>query len=127
MDMPVVAVPAPTDLLAVALVRRAAKDGTARRVRQLAEVSIAELARSCDVEPQTIMRWEKGTRSPRTRAGERYTAAIIALVAMLRDTDEPSVRNLATALGIGPSRTMSQGDDPGPSKTSGAGGGRAGG
>jgi transcriptional regulator with XRE-family HTH domain len=91
---------APADLVAIAAVRRAALDGTCKRVRQLARVSQEELGRSCRVNPQTILRWESGQRRPRARAGERYAAAITALAASLGDTDDDGVRNLRSALGL---------------------------
>ena len=89
---------APAGLVAISLVRRAAADGTARRVRELAGVTLEELGRACGVEPQTVLRWENGSRSPRTAAAGRYAAAVVALVATLGD-DDPEVRRLKVALG----------------------------
>jgi transcriptional regulator with XRE-family HTH domain len=91
----------PADLAALGIIRRAARDGTARRVRELAGVSLEEVARSCGVEPQTVLRWELGRRSPRAVAAERYTAALIALAASLHAVDDPNVQELRRDLGIG--------------------------
>jgi transcriptional regulator with XRE-family HTH domain len=85
------------DLGAISVVRRAAKDGTARRVRRAAGVSLGEVARACGVEPQTVLRWESGQRSPRARAAERYATALAALLATL-DGQDGAFRELREAL-----------------------------
>ena len=75
------------DLGAISVARRAARDGSGRRVRLAAGVSLTEMAAACGVEPQTVLRWEAGTRSPRARAAEKYAAALSTLLATLDDQD----------------------------------------
>jgi hypothetical protein len=91
---------APPDLAAVGLIRRAAKAGVTRRIRILSDVGQGEVGRSSGVPPQTVLRWEQGQRSPRTRAAERYTATIIALLASLPETDDAEIERLRRALGL---------------------------
>lgn len=67
------------DLLAMARVRGACIDGSARRVREDAHLSVREVARVVGAEPSTVSRWERATRLPRGSAGERYARLVLAL------------------------------------------------
>ena len=85
-------------IVALGLVRRAAADGTTRRVRTAAGVTLAEVGRAAGVEAQTVCRWESGRRSPRGHAAERYAAVIIALIASVGDSDDAAVSALRDAI-----------------------------
>jgi DNA-binding transcriptional regulator YiaG len=87
----------PAEVVAISIVRRAASDGVTRRVRELAKVSLEEMARSVGVSAQSVLRWELGRRSPRTGAAVRYTHAIELLLATIDDSD-PAIRQLRNAL-----------------------------
>ncbi len=52
---------------------------SAKALRLAAAVSIAELAGAVGVSSRAIVHWEKGTRTPRGRALERYGEALSAL------------------------------------------------
>ena len=88
------------NLTAISVARRAARDGTGRRVRLAAGVSLTEMASEIGVAPQTLLRWELAQRSPRTRAAERY-AAVLATLAATLDYQNPAFSELRVALGTG--------------------------
>jgi transcriptional regulator with XRE-family HTH domain len=64
------------------LLRRALADGTARRLREAAGLSLADVARPAGVTAATISRWESGTRTPRAEQALRYAAVLKALQAV---------------------------------------------
>lgn len=65
---------------ALAILRKMAADGTARRVRVASGLSGRELATSIGVAPSTLWRWEHGERLPRNGdAAERYAHVLIEL------------------------------------------------
>jgi DNA-binding transcriptional regulator YiaG len=53
-------------------VRELVRSGKAKVIREQARVSRAEVARSVEVDPSTIARWEEGRRIPRGAAAIRY-------------------------------------------------------
>ena len=59
--------------------RRWAKNGTARRVRELAEVTQAEIAEVVGVEPSAVAHWEAGQRTPGGDAAKTYARTLVAL------------------------------------------------
>jgi DNA-binding transcriptional regulator YiaG len=61
-----------SEALELAAVRRMARDGTARRIREDASVSRSELARDLRVHESTVQKWEAGQRSPRGRVALQY-------------------------------------------------------
>ncbi len=61
---------------AIAWVRRLAKSGGARAIREGADISGPELARELGVSPSSLSRWERGLRSPRGDAAKRWAAAL---------------------------------------------------
>lgn len=85
--MSVISDRAPLDAVSISLVRRAASEGTARRVRELSGLSLDEMARFVHVSPQTILRWELNRRRPRAEAAQRYAEALRLLIATLSDSD----------------------------------------
>ncbi len=56
----------------LALVRRWAENGQARRIRLGAGLSVAEIASAVRVDRTTLNEWECGRRTPRARAALRY-------------------------------------------------------
>ena len=56
----------------LAVVRQLAANGTARRLRKAAGLSLYDLARDVGVRAGTISRWETGDRVPRGEAALRY-------------------------------------------------------
>jgi transcriptional regulator with XRE-family HTH domain len=67
----------------IAAVRRAAKDGSARRARVAAELSLRDIAGPCGVAASTVMRWEAG-RAPNAAAALRYAAILADLEKVLQ-------------------------------------------
>lgn len=67
------------DAVKLAEVRALATSGAARRIRQRANLSLAEVAAACGVDQSTVHRWECGKRSPRGPAALRYAALLDAL------------------------------------------------
>ncbi len=68
------------------LLRRALADGTARRLRTDAGLSLSDVARYAGVTPATVSRWETGTHVPRVDQGLRYAAVLKALQAVPNET-----------------------------------------
>jgi DNA-binding transcriptional regulator YiaG len=67
------------ELSSLSAVRLAARSGEARRIREKAMVSQAELARHLGVAVATLSRWENGERSPRSDLALRYSEALDTL------------------------------------------------
>ena len=65
--------------------RRALTDGTARRLREQAGLSLTDVARPAGVTASTISRWESGLRVPRTAQALRYAEVLKALVQAVPD------------------------------------------
>ena len=68
-----------TELVRLADVRDAARSGEARRLRVAAELSLAEVARAVGVAVPTVLRWERGERTPRGKPAIRYAKLLEAL------------------------------------------------
>lgn len=66
-------------ILRLAGVRAAASSGEARRLREIAQLSIGEVAKACGVDQSTVWRWERGTRKPRGEAALAYGELIESL------------------------------------------------
>jgi len=64
-------------------VRRMVRDGTARRLRQDAGVSMEELARAVGVSKTCVLKWERGDRAPKGENGIRYFLVLTSLAADL--------------------------------------------
>jgi DNA-binding transcriptional regulator YiaG len=60
------------DPIRLAKVRALAKSGEARRIRERALLSCADIAGSCGVDQASVWRWEEGTRRPHGDAAIRY-------------------------------------------------------
>jgi transcriptional regulator with XRE-family HTH domain len=56
----------------VAWIRRVARDGRARDIRESAGITASEVARILGVPPSTVCRWERGERVPREQYAERW-------------------------------------------------------
>lgn len=61
-----------TSVLALAIARQAACDGSARSLRQRANVTLAEIAAECKVSRSTINAWETGARRPSGAPAVKY-------------------------------------------------------
>lgn len=68
------------DLGLIATARRLAADGTARRIRETARLSEAEIGHVIGVAPSTISRWETGRRVPRGPAALRWAEILATLL-----------------------------------------------
>ncbi len=66
-------------LVTLALVRALVASGGARRIRERAGLSLAEVGRACKTDGSTIWRWERGA-VPRAEFALRYADALAALV-----------------------------------------------
>jgi transcriptional regulator with XRE-family HTH domain len=71
---------ATTDL---ALARRLASDGTARRLRLEARLSLRDVASAVRVNVATVSRWERGQRVPHGDAALRYSQVLVDLMKVL--------------------------------------------
>jgi transcriptional regulator with XRE-family HTH domain len=60
-------------------VRRACRDGEARRRRQSSGLSLTEVGDALGASPGTVQQWESGIRRPRTAAALRYADLLLAL------------------------------------------------
>lgn len=67
------------DLAALRWMWASTLDGTARRIRQDARVSVAEIAFRVGVSTVTVTRWENGQRMPYGPRARRYAAALLEL------------------------------------------------
>jgi hypothetical protein len=68
------------DLIAVSKVRARCLDGTARQIRLAHRLSLAEMALPLDVQPITVLRWERAERLPRGDLALRYGSLLDALL-----------------------------------------------
>lgn len=72
----------PTDrAVTLALLRRLVADGTAKRLREQAQLSLADVGRACGTDAATVWHWEHGRR-PRATVALRYAE----LIGQLADT-----------------------------------------
>jgi transcriptional regulator with XRE-family HTH domain len=60
----------------VAWVRRLAKSGAARTLRESTGFSASEVARELGVSPATVCRWERGLRVPGEVDAERWALVL---------------------------------------------------
>ncbi len=67
--------------------RRALLDGTVRRRRLLAALTLAEMAEAAGVSASALSRWENGIRTPRTAESLRLIAVLEALEEVRRGHD----------------------------------------
>lgn len=65
-----------SDAVEIARVRELASSGDAKAIRERARLSRSEVARSVEVDPSTIGRWEEGLRSPQGDAAIRYGSVL---------------------------------------------------
>jgi DNA-binding XRE family transcriptional regulator len=81
---------ATSDLELIAEGREAAQSGAGEALRKAARLTRAEIAERIPVDPTTVLRWERGTRLPRSEAAMRY-----ALI-MRRLASTHAVRRVST-------------------------------
>jgi len=60
-------------------VRQMCANGEARRIRQTANLTLAEIGGDVLVTPTTVQRWETGQRSPRGEQALRYYRTLARL------------------------------------------------
>jgi DNA-binding transcriptional regulator YiaG len=80
------------DALALARVRRWGADGTARRLRQDAQLSQNEVALVCGVTNVAVNHWERGLARPRGEPGLRYAALISRLATEMGSASDAQTR-----------------------------------
>jgi transcriptional regulator with XRE-family HTH domain len=68
------------EIVALALTRRLAADGSARRLREENGLSLADVGNAIGTSPTTIWRWEHGERSPHGNLAIRYAAVLSGLI-----------------------------------------------
>ena len=64
------------DVEKVTWVRRVARNGGARAIREGAGLSVSEVARELGCSPSAVSRWERGKRSPRGDAATEWAALL---------------------------------------------------
>lgn len=62
-------------------IRRVARNGAARAIREGACISGSELARQLEVSPAAVSRWERGERIPRADKAEKWAQLLRKLSA----------------------------------------------
>lgn len=72
-------VPSMSRLTKIAAIREQARNGTARRIREMSNVSQREVADEIGVSHAALSRWENGVTSPRADAAVRYYDIIVDL------------------------------------------------
>lgn len=60
------------ELVLLGIARRRAEDGSGRRIRETAKLSLRLIAQNIRVSEATVCRWEKGERRPRGDAAIRW-------------------------------------------------------
>lgn len=68
-------------IIELAELRALCTSGTAREIREAADVSLRELAAALDVSPAILSLWERGQRRPTGARADRYHHALTALSA----------------------------------------------
>ena len=76
-------------LMLIVDARRRAQDGSARRIRQQAGLTLAEVAKALGVDESSVSRWEGGSRQPRADVAVRWAQLLAELE---RKTNAPSRR-----------------------------------
>lgn len=80
---------ATASLQATSKVRRLARTGKARTIREVANVSLSRAAREIGVSKSPLCRWELGERLPREGpAAERWLALLVLLSEIGLDAEE---------------------------------------
>jgi transcriptional regulator with XRE-family HTH domain len=77
------------ELAEVALIRRLARSGEARRWRERCGIGLRELAHEVEVDPSTLSRWERGTVVPGPAAARRWLQALRAIAEAVAGEPEP--------------------------------------
>ncbi|MET0417289.1 MAG: helix-turn-helix transcriptional regulator [Actinoplanes sp.] len=75
-------------LVLLGIAARRAEDGSGRRIRESAHLSLRLVAQNIGVAEATVSRWEKGNRKPRGEAAIRW-------VRLLDQLDRANAKNAA--------------------------------
>jgi transcriptional regulator with XRE-family HTH domain len=78
----------PEQLVLLGIAARRAEDGSGRRIREAARLSLRLIAESVGVQEATVSRWEKGQRQPRGEAAIRWARLLDRL-------DRANAKNVA--------------------------------
>ena len=65
-----------TQAVTLALLRRLVSDGSTKRLRLRARLSLADVGRAVGVDPSTVWAWEETGRLPRSDAALRYASLL---------------------------------------------------
>ena len=84
----------PTALVRLSEIRRAARSGTARRLRELAGVSQAELAEALGVSAPAVSYYENGARRPSAHVADRWATALLGWATALAASDDEAVQDV---------------------------------
>lgn len=71
-------------------IRELIKTGEARKLREDACLTVAEVARTLEVTPGAVVRWEHGQREPTGRNVREYHALLIRLARRRSRSAQPS-------------------------------------
>jgi len=66
--------------VSLSLLRRCAADGTARRLRQEAQLSLTDVATVCGVSKASVSKWERGLQLPRGIGARCYAQLLAGLI-----------------------------------------------
>jgi transcriptional regulator with XRE-family HTH domain len=69
------------DVQQIAWIRRLARDGGARTIRESAGFSASEIAREMGVSASAVSRWERGERTPQREAAKAWAELLRRLSA----------------------------------------------
>jgi transcriptional regulator with XRE-family HTH domain len=78
-------------LESIVWIRKLARSGEARRIRERLGISVPELAVALRVHPSSLSRWETGRATPRAGVARRWAVILVDLGAW-QVTADPSER-----------------------------------
>ncbi|GAA5132460.1 helix-turn-helix transcriptional regulator [Pseudonocardia adelaidensis] len=67
------------EIAATSTVRQWCRNGHARKIREVAGLTLAEVAELASTDRQTVYRWERGESSPRGDNALRFYRALVQL------------------------------------------------
>ena len=65
-----------TNIALITRGKRAASDGSGRRLRLEARLPLSAIAKRCGVTPAAVLRWERGEREPQSEAAQLYASVL---------------------------------------------------
>jgi len=81
--------------ITLALLRRSAANGTARRLREANALSLADVAAAVGTSKGSISKYERGLQAPRGERAHRYAVLLMELAELGQDAggEEPTTKN----------------------------------